>query len=244
MRQAPVSHAIFRRPLLWLGLAAASAAPAAINLGGSIASSSDYILRGVSQSDNHTVMQLDLHVQPSDSLSAGIWLSPVRPLPGRQSLELDVYGQWRLPLGNSASATLGANWYSYPNDPRSVSYNYAEYSASVGWRDRVSVRVYYAPRVTLFSSLYRQTRSASTWSTELGLAQALPRRLTATLGLGYYDAVGLQNAGYGYGNLTLGRDFGRMHAELSYVAVASAAHRAYTPGAAGRPLNATVAWRF
>jgi uncharacterized protein (TIGR02001 family) len=242
--RAPANRFRLRCALLLAGLAGASVAPAATNPGGSIAASSDYILRGVSQNNNQPVVQLDLHLQPSDSWSAGVWASPVQPLPGRHSLEVDVYGQWRLPLGDAASATLGATWYSYPGDPRPVTYDYVEYSAGISWHDRVSLHGYYAPRATLFSSAYRLLVHRATWSTELGFAQPLPRQYSATAGLGYYDAVGLDNAGYAYGNLAMGRDFGRIHAELSYVAVAVAAHRGYTQGPAGRPLSMSLAWRF
>ena len=217
-----------------------SAAP----VGGAITASNDYVQRGVSQTDNHPVVQADLHFSPRDPWIMGAWASPVRLLPGHQSLELNLYTNWRVPLGTAASATLGATYYTFPNDPRAVSYNYLELNAGLDWRDRILLSAYYAPSVTLFSFNYGRATHRQTWSAELALSHPLAQSLTAQIAIGYYDAIGLQGTGYSYGSASLARDFGRVHAELSTIWVAAAAQRSYSPGRAGKPLNATISWQF
>jgi uncharacterized protein (TIGR02001 family) len=216
----------------------------AATIGGSISASNDYVLRGVSQTDNHPVAQADLHFAPRDAWTIGAWASPVRLLPGQQSLELNFYTNWRVPLGTAASGTLGATYYSFPNDPRAVPYNYLELNAGLDWRDRILLSAYYAPSVTLFSLNYGRATHRQTWSAELAFSHPLAQTLMAQVGIGYYDAIGLQSAGYSYGSASLARDFGRIHAELSTIWVAAAAQRSYSPGRAGKPLNATISWQF
>jgi hypothetical protein len=189
-------------------------------------------------------VQADLHYAPRTAWIMGVWASPVRLLPGQQSLELNLYSQWRVPLGNAASTTFGATYYTFPNDPRPVPYNYLELNAALNWGDRILLSGYYAPRLTLFSLTYGRATARQTWSTELALSHPLVHALTGQVAIGYYDAVGLRSAGYSYGSANLSRDFGRLHTELSAVWVAAARQRSYSLGAAGRPLNATVSWHF
>jgi uncharacterized protein (TIGR02001 family) len=230
-------------PLLW-ALAWVVPAGAAPGIGGSVSASTDYILRGVSQTQNQAVVQADLHLALRDSWSVGIWASPVRLLPASKTLELNLYSQWRLPVSSSASATVGAIYYTFPNDPRSVPYNYVELSGGLSWRDRILFNAYLAPDVTVFSLTYGRATHRRTWSAELAVSQPLAWQLQLRAGVGYYDAVGLRDAGYSYGSAGITRELGRFQAELSYVWVAAAQHRSYSIGPAGGPLNATLSWRF
>jgi uncharacterized protein (TIGR02001 family) len=213
-------------------------------MGGSITASNDYVLRGVSQTDNQSVVQADLHVTPLDTWTLGVWASPVRLLPGHQSLELNLYTQWRVPLGGSASGTVGATYYSFPNDPRAVPYNYLELNAGFNWRDRLLLSAYFAPRVTLFSFNYGRATGRQTWSAELSVSRPLAQKLTGQFNIGYFHALGLRSAGYSYGSASLTRDFGRIHAEIAAIWVAAAPQRSYSPGPAGKPLNVTISWQF
>jgi uncharacterized protein (TIGR02001 family) len=221
-----------------------STAQAEVTAGGSVAINSDYIWRGVSQSDGRAVLQADLHVTPLENWTIGLWASPVRLQPTQPTLELNVYSQWRVAVGGNASATLGAVYYSYPNNPRPTAYNYLEITAAFDWRDQLAVNVGFAPSVTLYSSSFGLALNRQTWSIEFSARHPLPMKLLGQIGLGHFNAVGLAHSGYAYGSAGLMRDFGRLHAELGYYLVSGEAQRSYSPGSAGGPWAATLAWRF
>ncbi len=222
----------------------AIASPADLRFGGSVAVASDHVFRGVTQSRGRPAAQLDLHLKPLEDWTLGAWASQVELLPDRRSAEVNLYTHWRWLLPRDFSASAGAVYYSYPGDPRAVSYQYAELNGSLRWRDRMTLSASWAPRVALFGVGYRLQRDRRTWSADLTGTQRLPGGFIATAGIGYFDAPGLPNAGYAYGSAGLMRRFGHLRAELTYIRVQAAEHRRFASGAAGGPLSASLAWQF
>lgn len=105
----PVSPAWLRACVLALLApppARAQADPAPI--GGTLAATTDYIYRGVSQSDGHGALQADLHASSSAGTFAGVWASTRDDdfAPG-PSGEMQIYLGQRLSLGSACSATRG-----------------------------------------------------------------------------------------------------------------------------------------
>jgi uncharacterized protein (TIGR02001 family) len=230
---------------VWLGSCVASAAwPAGLQPGGAATVVSEYVYRGITQSGGHAAAQLDLHVRPRDDWSLGVWTSQVELLPARRSAELDLYSRWHWLLPGDFSASAGATYYAYPGDPRRVSYRYTELETSIQWRDRVALNVGWTPNLTLFSFGYGVQQDRQAWSADLTTSQRLPGGLIAQAGIGYFDAVGLRNAGYAYGSAGLTRYFGHWRAELTYIWVQQPAHRIYASGAAGGPLTGSLSWQF
>jgi uncharacterized protein (TIGR02001 family) len=210
--------------------------------GGSVAVTSDYVFRGVSRNCGQITPQFDLHVQPSASWSLGAWVSPTCLLPDNHSSEINLYLQWRRTLSENLGATAGAVYYTYPNDPRSVPYDYAELTASLKWRDAISLSATWAPGTTLFSTTGR-VADQQIWTTEI----AATRRFASVdtqLGVGYFTGVGLSHAGYAYGSASAAQRWGRWRGELSYIWVQSTEHRRYAAGPAGGPWTATLSWHF
>ena len=96
----------------------------------------------------------------------------------------------------------------------------------------------------LFGFGYGVERDHNAWSVDLAASQRLPAGFVGQAGIGYFDAVGLGRAGYAYGSAGISRHFGRLRAELTYIWVQDAAHRVFTPGAAGGPVTGSLAWQF
>ena len=228
--------------LLFAGSSSATAAGAIV--GGSVAVTSDYVFRGISQTRNNPALQADLHVAPVANWTVGAWASQVQLLPASHSLELDYYTQWRWPAGSQFSLTLSAVYYTFPGDPRSVPYEYAEFSGDVTWRDRFTVSYSTAPKVTLFSLGYGRVFNRETRSLEVSARHRLPWRLDAHAGVGYFAAIGLPNSSYLYGSAGISRRFGAWRAELSYYGAQGNSYRTYAPGPVGGPLAATISWHF
>jgi uncharacterized protein (TIGR02001 family) len=225
-------------------MAAGGLAQAETRVGGSVSLTSDYVFRGLSRTRNEAALQLDLHLLPADNWTVGLWASQVQLLRASHTAELNYYTQWRWPVGSQFSASVGAVYYAFPGDPRAVPYDYAEFAAELSWRDRITLAVGWAPKVTLFSFGYGRAFDRETRTLELNAVQRLPLRFDVHAGVGYYDAVGLPDSSYLYGSAGLSRQFGRWRLELSYYGAQGTAHRTFAPGPAGGPWAATISWHF
>src|SRR5688572_11170604 len=98
--------------------------PARAGVAGSVALTSDYPFRGVSQTAGDPALQAGLEYSAGAGFYAGAWGSNIRWLsdlstpaaPISSSLELDVYAGYRRALGEHASLDIGAIGYVFPGD--------------------------------------------------------------------------------------------------------------------------------
>ena len=103
-------------------LAPAGAAHAGV--GGSVALTSDYVFRGISQNNQEPALQAGLEYAADSGFYAGTWGSNVSWLsdltafgiPVSNSLELDVYGGYRGKFSDKVAYDVGALYYWYPGD--------------------------------------------------------------------------------------------------------------------------------
>ena len=104
------------------GLAFASTAHAGTT--GNVSVTSDYIFRGVSQTNQEPALQGGLEYAAESGAYIGAWGSNVSWLsdlsspaaPISSSLELDVYGGYRGKFNDTVSYDVGALYYWYPGD--------------------------------------------------------------------------------------------------------------------------------
>jgi len=75
------------------GLLAASGAATAVEVTGNVALTTDYVWRGISQSDNSPAIQGGFDADFGEGLYAGVWGSNVE-FGDDSSLELDLYAGW------------------------------------------------------------------------------------------------------------------------------------------------------
>lgn len=107
-----------------VALALACAAPARAATSGSVALTSDYLFRGVSQTATDPALQAGVEYSADAGLYVGAWGSNISWLsdlstpdaPISSSLEFDVYAGWRHALGDHAALDVGAIGYLYPGD--------------------------------------------------------------------------------------------------------------------------------
>lgn len=222
----------------------AQTAPPDIAFGGSIAATTDYIYRGVSQTRNEEVVQVDLHLQVGEHWVTGAWASPVEPRAGERATEVDFYTHWQQYLGAGFSGSLGATYYRIMNDPRNSSYDYLEWSVALNWRERLMLLGTWAPGSVLRIQGVGAIADANSYSLELTGLQPLSRNWSFQAGLGYFAGIDVPASGYMYGSSSLTRSFNRWQATLSYHWVESDEQRFYIPGLAGQPWALTVAWTF
>lgn len=111
--------------LLTTGASAASAQD--VDVAFNVAVTSDYVFRGVSQTDEDPALSggVDLTV---DSFYAGAWASNV-DFGDDTDAEVDVYGGYRTEVGGYA-LDFGVVGYLYVNAPGGADYDYVEFKAA------------------------------------------------------------------------------------------------------------------
>ncbi|MGH8174384.1 MAG: TorF family putative porin [Rhodanobacteraceae bacterium] len=99
--------------------------PSGPAFGGNVAIVSDYLFRGLSQTNQDPALQAGIEYGSADSWYIGgwgtnvSWLSDLSAPPDASvsnSLEIDLYAGWRIPLNESWKLDLGLYTYYYPGD--------------------------------------------------------------------------------------------------------------------------------
>ena len=155
--------------------------------GGELALTSDYIYRGVSQSDGHGAVQGDLHLATPGGTFVGAWASSRDPdLEPDANAVLELYLGHRFSLSSTWSATLSGRAHYYLNassyDPTD---DYQEIAASLTYLDRWSVSVTAIPNAVRYWFYTRLSR-APAWVADTSGQWLLGREFFVTAGVGYY----------------------------------------------------------
>lgn len=90
--------------------------PKPITVSGSVALVSDYRFRGVSQTDEEAAIQGGFTVTHESGFYVGTWASNLAGWGtfGGANMELDLYGGYKLPVGDGGTLDVGLTWYMYP----------------------------------------------------------------------------------------------------------------------------------
>jgi uncharacterized protein (TIGR02001 family) len=102
--------------------------------GGSVAVTSDYVFRGVSQTDEGPALQGSLDFGHASGLYAGAWASNVDfDAPDGIDIEVDLYVGWTLEFENETWLDLHLVRYLYPGAKQGFGINYNEFIAAYGF---------------------------------------------------------------------------------------------------------------
>lgn len=180
----------------------------------------DYVLRGVSQTDGGPAFQAGLTYGSPRGWYAGAWGSNVDtgrdfyPDEGAHA-ELDLFAGYSQPIGRNWSVDVRLLRYEYPDDGSFLDYDYSELVVALTFRDWLDLSLAVSNDTTLIT--YRgiaKDRTAIAW--DLGVERPLTSWLSLVAGLGYYDLHDLYGTGYTYGNLGLYTDIGPVRLDLSH----------------------------
>jgi len=221
-----------------------------VNIGGALALTSDYIYRGVSESDGHAAVQGDLHLHGNDGTFLGVWASSRDPdlEPGADAV-IEVYLGHRFDLGASWSSTLTARSHYYVGSSRyEPSADYQELSAALTYLDRWSLSLTAVPNAVRYW-VYRRLSRSPAWIADASGQWSIGEQFFATGGAGYYyssgTGAGMERAtGYAYGNVGLAWEVRRLRFDVGYFLAQEAAQRSFPYPIANRHFAATVAWHF
>lgn len=226
-------------------LAAARCAPGADLWQGSVALTSDYLVRGISRSDQDPALQVDLNYGADSGLIAGVFASNARVDP-RHSWTAELGGYLGLAWVASSDwhGRLTAAYYGYPRTSATgPTYDYGEIDADLYYRQWLGVSVSYSPAEPLPAAHDTFQRAASS-SVEINVQQPLLGRLAGTGGIGYDHVAGGQPTGYLYWSLGLAYDLSPVSISLSYADTDMAARSLFYGNASHGRWIATVIRRF
>lgn len=212
------------------------------SVGGSVGVASDYVYRGVSQSDGDPSAQADVHYYGQQNWYTGIWAASVRRGDDHTTAELNAYLGYNFAIATDWNGSVSFVHYDYPwNHPRR-GYAYDELSATLAYGDRVFVSIAASPD-TSFERSYDHTARSAAFAYDVSLHQPIAHGFSADAGVGYYDLRRQLDDGYAYYSGGLGYRWRSLQLQLLYIGTSAAAKRLFYDEAAHEWTVATL-WRF
>lgn len=219
------------------------AAQARDGWGGSVAVTTDYIYRGISQTSGNPAAQGGVQLQSPAGWTVGLWGSNVdfgsAVTPG---YEIDLHAERAWSLGPDWSAQLGLIHYEYPDDRR-TDYDYDELTASLSFQQRITASVGWSPNTSRFGA-GRVARDRRALSYELTLLQPVIAHWSLCAGAGYYDLDDLFGAGYWFWNAGVTFNWEALQLDLSRIDTDATAERLFGYRVTGSRWTAAFTWRF
>jgi uncharacterized protein (TIGR02001 family) len=232
------------RRLALLGCLLAPSGAAAWDVHAAVGGVSDYVVHGLSRSDEDPALQAELSLASETGTVAGVWASSAQPNPsaGRE-LELAPFlgHRFRIGLDWSVDATLSR--YLYSGDDDVLSYDYTELRAGVAYRDMVELAVAWSPDWTLYSYRGPASDRRALW-TELSAGIPFDEVTRLSLGVGYADVSAHVGKGYAYYSGGLEWRWRRLLLGLTWVGTDSSGEGLFGDQRAGDRLVASVIWNI
>jgi uncharacterized protein (TIGR02001 family) len=156
-----------------------------LSVSGNVGLYSDYLFRGITQTDHDPAIQGGVDLTHSSGLYAGFYGSNVYFPNYSAHLELDVYGGYRLALAKDLSASLGVLHYTYPS---TSDFNTLEVPFKLTWG---ALELGYAFSPDWYSS----GGTAGYASAQYGVDLPFEARLSGGAGFSHFSAK-TENAGF------------------------------------------------
>jgi uncharacterized protein (TIGR02001 family) len=232
--------------LLLLALATVPTAHAqsATIVTGSLGGTSDFVFRGLSLTRGKPAAQGSIDVEFPREFYIGAFAATCDPNPGPgPNFEMDVWAgrYWRVSPDFSADVRLSQ--YTYPDDPRRVSYNRTEITGTLGFRNQAFLAAIYSPNTKAVASSpgYEE---GNAWALELSGRYPLNERFALSAGFGHYALDDVYHDSYNYWNVTLTATLAPFELQLAYLGVDDGAAEHFDEDAVGDRVAFTALWRF
>jgi uncharacterized protein (TIGR02001 family) len=217
--------------------------------GGSLSVTSDYRVRGISQTVDEAAVQGGLHARFDRGWLVGAWGSTIDRYRGPSAeLELDLYLGFAWNIAPDWDGKVLVTHYAYPNDPATADYDYDEVALSLAYRSQLVATIVWSPNTTYFG----RNPHAATWAAENGTTlayeltglQPLTSWLALSAGVGYNDLGELFYTGYWYWNAGLSCSFGALQVDLARIDSDAVAAQLFGDTTTEAGWSAAVSWRF
>jgi uncharacterized protein Gcw-chp len=219
------------------------------SFGGSLALTSDFIYRGVSESNGHGAVQADLHADSAGTF-IGAWSSTRdHSLDPYADYDLEVYLGHRFDLSSTWSATLSARARYFLGGAQEGSADYQEISGSLTYLDRLTLSLTSIPNALHYWFESRVGRSPAWVADTTGQWLVRGEGLFVTGGAGYYYASasgpGIAGSGaYAYGNAGLAFEHRHWRVDVGYFLTQGKARQLLPYPIPSNRFAATLVWRF
>ncbi len=174
----------------------------------SLAMTTDYVWRGVSQTDRTPALQGSFDYASPAGVYAGVWGSNVAFGGG---LEMDWYGGYANAFGWGLSYDVGANYYSYPKSQDAIELDFVEFYGVLGYTLPLPLEPSLGVGYNYSPDFYGEDGVSHYVNGSLGLA--LPYGFGLSAEVGYLDVAGGKTTGFGRG-LDGGDGFDYVHYRL------------------------------
>lgn len=189
------------------------------NLHGGVALMSDYVWRGVSQTQEDPALQAEINLEHRSGFYAGLWASSIDfTAAGEEDdgigYELDGYVGWAGELRPGLELDVVLTRAAYPGAKRGFDYDYTELEGTLSFAEHYHVGLAYSPDIFGLGGKGYYWNVGGEWPLgESGFG------LKAQIG--YYDLRDPLGDSYNDYLLALTREFGPLHAELQYTNTSS-----------------------
>jgi uncharacterized protein (TIGR02001 family) len=214
--------------------------------GGSVGLTSDYLVRGISRTDDQEALQLDLHYSGSSGLLAGVFASNTQ-IDSREPRDAELSGflgfGWN--MGSDWHSKIMVSHYAYPWNRHGSHYNYDELNLDTAYQGWLHVNIEYSPNAPRFlpypyESLTRLTEK----SAEISAQRQIWGKLSGIAGIGYSFLDGPNSGGYTYWSAGAAYEWRALSAVAAYVNTSSEAKLLFPNEAATGRWTGTLLWRF
>jgi uncharacterized protein (TIGR02001 family) len=212
--------------------------------GGSLGVTSDYVVRGITRSNDQAALQLDLHYLNASGFTAGLFASntQIDPYDPRDA-ELNAFVGFAWSAGSDWRGKALLSHYAYPWNMERHAYDYDELDVEWVFRDWLNLAAVYSPDEPRYLPARGLVGVTST-AAEVGVQRPVLRSLSATAGVGYSRFDGQSPQGYAYWSVGAAYDLAPVSLSLSYVNTSAGAKALFYNAAVRNGWVGTVIWRF
>lgn len=211
---------------------------------GSLGGTSDFVFRGLSLTRGKPAAQASLDIEFPKEFYVGAFVATADPNPGPSPpVEIDFWAgrYWR--LSENFSGDLRLSQYTYPEDPRRVSYNRTELTATVGFRNQLFLAAIYSPNTKAVGSSAGYAEG-NAWAVEISGRKPLNERFSISAGFGHYGLNEIYHDSYNYWNATLTAALKPFELQLAYLGIDENADEHFADDSTGDRVALTALWRF
>ena len=232
------------RALLVVAGLGACTANAAQTIGGSLALTSDYLVRGISRSNHELALQADVNFVTDGGYFAGLFASNVQFDSGdRRSAELSAFAGFAWQATDAWRAKITSSYYGYIWNDSGSQYNYAELGIDAAYDDWLDFSIVYSPDAPRYVS-DRGLTGVTAKSADVNVHTPWRHHLAASAGVGYSTYGGPGGGGYSYWSAGGVLDLAPASLSISYVSTSAGADDLFYNAAAHSRWTATLIWRF
>mgnify|MGYP000559475013 CR=1 FL=1 len=194
---------------------AATAQAEGLEVSGNVALTTDYIWRGVSQTDSSPAIQGGFDIECESGLYAGIWGSNIDFGSGDDSnMEVDYYFGFSRDINDNLSYDIGYVWYDYPQEGGN---NFGELYASLSFMD-ATVGVYHQDdTVSPYANTAGDTNAPQQYY-YVDYSREVANGISVGAHVGHYNLVGAGAEDYSDWNVSVSKTVAGVDLSLMYSA--------------------------